>query len=191
MKRISLLVATGALFAAPVSVFAASSAYTDFDLKKCRHVSGEDVEDYGEWFCRGYRGISIYMNAGDQRIYVSYGNNAKNEPAASQTLASFNGEGSKIEWRIENGKPFATIMRWRTTVTNEKRDSVRGSVLVVTKLSGGVCHVGYVDGANKDANALARQIADKHARVFSCGKDKPIVLGEQGPGFSGPYDSVK
>ena len=76
---------------------------------------------------------------------------------------------------------------------DEKGDPVRGSTLVVTRLGeGGVCHVGYVDGnANKNANELAREIADKHVRMFVCGKDKPIMLGEQGPSFSGPYDSEK
>jgi hypothetical protein len=43
--------------------------------------------------------------------------------------------------------------------------------------------------ARQNANAidLAREIADQHARTFRCGSDKPIVLGEKGPGFSGPY----
>jgi hypothetical protein len=65
----------------------------------------------------------------------------------------------------------------------------RGEVLVVTRLGPeGVCHVGYVDGRqNTDATTLARAIADRHARAFRCGKDKPIVLGDKGPGFSGPY----
>jgi len=194
MRRISLILflcMTGAVLAAPVSVFAAESAYTDFDAKKCRHAPGKEAEDYGEWRCKGYRGIPVYMRAGDQRIHVSYGSRAKDEPAAAQTLASFNGEGSKIEWRIEKGKPFAAIMRWSTTRTDEKGDPVEGETIVVTRLGkGGVCHVGYVDGrANGNAGDLAREIADKHARGFVCEKDKPFVLGKQGPSFSGPYDA--
>ena len=43
--------------------------------------------------------------------------------------------------------------------------------------------------ANRNGSELAREIADKHARVFRCGQDKPVVLGEKGPGFSNPYDS--
>ncbi len=40
---------------------------------------------------------------------------------------------------------------------------------------------------NPDADDLARQIADLHARNFRCGKDKPIVLGDTAPGFSKPH----
>jgi hypothetical protein len=167
------------------------SAYTDFDAKKCRHTPGKAEEDYGEWRCAGYDGIPIRMWAGDQRITISYGPRAMRELAARQTLSAFNGEGSKIEWRIETDqsghrKPFATIMRWSTATLDDKQDQIKGQVLVVTRLgSAGVCHVGYVDGrANPNANELAREIADKHARDFVCRKDKAIVIGEKGSGFS-------
>jgi hypothetical protein len=173
------------------------SATTPFNVDKCPHRRGREVEDYGEWRCVGYAGIPVVMTAGDIRVYVSYGAKARSEPAAGQTLAASNGEGKQIEWRMARGadakpKPFATIMRWTTSVVDDTRkDGVyRGEVLVVTRLGpGGVCHVGYVDGRqNPNADALAREIADQHARTFRCGKDKPIVLGDRGPGFSQPYD---
>jgi hypothetical protein len=123
-----------------------------------------------------------------------YGRNAAEEPAAKQTLASFNSEGKTIEWRLSRGaggalKPFAAIMRWNTTVSADSGEPVRGEVLVVTRLApGAVCHIGYVDArANSDANLLARRIADEHAAGFHCGSDKPVILGLTGPGFSGPY----
>ncbi len=102
------------LFSAPAAAQSIESVYTALDLDKCRHTQGKQEEDYGEWRCNGYGGIAVHVSAGDQRSYVSYGRNAKNEPAAKQTLASFNGEGEKIEWRAERGadkklKPFATI----------------------------------------------------------------------------------
>jgi hypothetical protein len=195
MKPLVALAALLALeiFSTPAAAQTAASAYSVLDLKKCRHTAGKDVEDYGEWSCAGYGGIGVYVSGGDQRSYVSYGLNAKRQPAARQTLASFNGEGNNIEWRGARSidgtlKPYATIMRWSTTVSSGD-EPVKGQVLVVTRLgAGGVCHVGYVDGrANTDANALAQKIADENARTFKCGADKPIVLGNKGPGFSGPY----
>ena len=168
------------------------SVTTSLDLKKCRHSAGKDDEDYGSWRCRGLGGIAVHVAAGDQRSFVSYGASAAREPAARQTLMSFNGEGKAIEWRgtrraDKRFVPFATIMRWSTTVSGEDKP-VRGAMLVVTRLGpGGVCHVGYVDAqANADAAALAQQIADERARSFRCGTDKPVILGKQGPGFSGP-----
>jgi hypothetical protein len=183
-----------AMFNTSASAQTVVSVYTPLDLKKCRHTAGKDVEDYGTWSCAGYGGIAVYVAAGDQRSYVSYGPNAAKQSAAKQTLASFNGEGKTIEWRGERGadgnlKPYATIMRWSTTVSGDADEPVKGQVLVVTRLGpGGVCHVGYVDArVNPAANTLAQKIADENARKFQCGADKPIVLGNKGPGFSGPY----
>jgi hypothetical protein len=178
----------------PVAAQTIGSAFSDFDLKKCRHTPGQVEDDYGEWRCKGYGGMPVWMGAGDQRVMISFGPRAKEEPAAHQTLASFNGEGKTIEWRIEKGAnkkpPFAAIMRWSTTKPDDKGDQVRGEVLVVTRLPpGAVCHVGYVDGgANRNADELARKIADKYARAFRCRKDATVVLGATGPGFSEAVD---
>jgi hypothetical protein len=187
-----------ALAASPAMAEMIESATTPFSVDKCQHKAGTEPEDGGTWRCRGFGGIAVVMAEGDARVYVSYGPRAAREPAASQTLAALNGEGSAIEWRIAReraGKrrPFATIMRWTTAVATDdpkvQGGTVHGEVLVVTRLGpGGVCHVGYVDGRqNANADALAREIADRDARGFRCGKDKPIVLGDKGPGFSGPY----
>ena len=182
------------LAASPAAAQTIESAFTDFDVGKCRHIPGKVEEDYGEWHCKGYGGMPVWMGAADQRVMISFGRRAKDEPAARQTLASFNGEGKKIEWRIDRSgnqkRPFATIMRWSTTKPDDKGDQVQGEVLVVTRLPpGAVCHVGYVDGrANQNANELAREIADKHARQFHCRKDAAIVLGATGPGFSEAVD---
>jgi hypothetical protein len=170
-------------------------AYTPLDVDKCPHVRGRGPEDYGSWTCRGYGAIAVWVSGADQRVTVSFGPRARSEPAASQTLAAFNSEGKTIEWRIARGAdgkavPFATILRWNTRVSGES-ETVEGQVLVVTRLPPRpVCHVGYVDGrANPDANDLARQIADRTARSFRCGRDKPIVLGRKGRGFSAPMGS--
>jgi hypothetical protein len=192
------VLAVAMLAASPAVAETIESATTPFNVDKCRHKAGTEPEDGGEWRCAGYGGIAVVMTEGDARVYVSYGARASREPAASETLGALNGEGSSIEWRIarERGgkrRPFATIMRWTTAVVTDdpkvEDGTVRGEVLVVTRLGpGGVCHVGYVDGKqNPNAEDLAREIADRHARGFRCGKDNPIVRGDKGPGFSGPY----
>jgi hypothetical protein len=206
MRTIGALIAAVAVVCAatpapaqPAGATAIERVFTPLDLKKCRHRPGKEVEDYGSWLCAGHAGIAIHVTGGDQRMYISFGPNAANEIAGQQTLAAFNTEGKTIEWRIKrkaDGKqrPFATILRWNTTTLDPDNDlkQVSGQVLVITRLPpGGVCHVGYVDGrANPNANDLAVQIADQHARTFKCGKDKPIILGVQGKGFSATYGGV-
>jgi hypothetical protein len=185
MKR-SLLALSLCLGASAAHAQSVTSAYTEIDVRKeCRHREGAVEEDYGDWRCKGYAGVPIWFGAGDQRMYVSFGKKAADEPAAGQTLGPFNDfyKGT-IEWRLEGGKPFATIMRWNYKTPAEiDKNTVNGRALVVTRLPpGAVCHVGYVDArANSDANELAREIADNHARNFVCGKDKPVVLGKAGP----------
>lgn len=108
-------------------------------------------------------------------MFVSFGRNAADEHAASETFPRFNSAyKGTIEWRIETkpgGKPrpFATILRWNVKLEDDERDTT-GRVLVVTRLGpGGVCHVGYVDArANPNANELAQQLADQRARTFKC-----------------------
>jgi hypothetical protein len=183
--------ALAALASTPAAGQSSFSAYTKFDSKQCRHSAGKDAEDYGTWRCPGYRGLGVFLGAGDQRMQVSFGRNARREPAASETFPGFNSVYSgTVEWRIEKlpsggTQPFATVLRWNVMLPQDKRIST-GRVLVVTRL-GPVCHVGYVDRrANPNANELARQIADDHARSFRCGTDTPIVLGSTTPGLRLP-----
>src|SRR5262249_31269110 len=148
------------------------SAFTQLDAKKCRHTPGREEEDYGFWRCQGHAGIAVRLAAGDQRMYVSFGRKAADEPAASETFPSFNDAyKGTIEWRLEklpNGtmRPFATILRWNVKVSgDEETRRASGRFLVVTRLGpGGICHVAHVDATDDPkANEAARAIADAHA----------------------------
>jgi hypothetical protein len=186
----------------PAAAQSVGSAYTDYDTKKCAHKGGRDVEDYGQWRCKGLNGMAVLVSAGDQRMTMSFGPRAADEPAVGQTLQRFNDVyKARIEWRFARMaggtvKPFAAIVRWNAVPLDERTSrpqTASGKVLVVTRLGpGGVCHVGYVDAlANRDAGALARKIADEHARTFRCDTDKPVILGATGPGFSSSGDAEK
>jgi hypothetical protein len=192
LRRIGCALIALGLASAPAASQTVEYVYTKFDTKQCKHTKGREVEDYGSWLCPGHAGIPVRLSAGDQRMFVNYGN-GKKDRAASQTLPGFNDvyEGT-IEWRIEKkqdgkARPFATILRWNLVTARDSENATgptrsSGRILVVTRLGpGGVCHVGYVDArANPDANVLARKIADDHARTFKCGKDTRIVLGKPG-----------
>jgi len=182
-----LILCAATVFASGAMAQEYASAYVKLDVRRdCKHRSSNVVEDYGDWRCKGYGGVPMWLGAGDQRMYVSFGPKAKDEPAARETLSPFNDfyEGV-VEWRLAGGRPFATIIRWNyKTAADRENLNANGRALVVTRLPPGpVCHVGYVDArANARANELAREIADKHARGFSCGKDKPVILGVVGQG---------
>ena len=172
------------------------SAFTQLDSKKCRHTPGRDVEDYWSWRCSGYKGIPVFLSAGDQRMFVSFGRKAADQPAAGETFPSFNDAyKGTIEWRVEkrpNGemRPFATILRWNVKIAGDE-DTTRasGRFLVVTRLGpGGVCHVAHVDATDDPkANEIARELADKHAHTFQCEKDKVIVVSEKRKDYARPY----
>ena len=166
-----------------------ASVYSDLDLAKCKALqlyTGDEGEG-GEWECKGIKGHDVMFWEGDLRGNIAFGPLARSQCSSAQSFGAFNSPGAKIEWRMENGKPFATILRWNVKLEDDERDTT-GRVLVVTRLGpGGVCHVGYVDArANPNANELAQQLADEKAREFKCGADKPIVAGKVMPGLTMP-----
>lgn len=116
-----------------------SSAYTDFDAEKCKHQPDTEEEDYGTWECPGLGDIKVLLSAGDQRMYVSFGEASDDNLALSQTFPGFNDvyKGT-VEWRTIDGKPFATILR-RNVMTGKDQEkatgpvSPSGRVLVVTR----------------------------------------------------------
>lgn len=173
------LLATGASIAQ-----AFDSAYTDLRLSQCQlqPADPEDPVGGGIWWCEGYAGIPVRVAEGDLRFLVSFGANAANELAASQTLPQFNHIHTTLEWRLATNPadgrryPIATILRYFT----QNDTGQEGQVLVVTKLGGPgqVCHIGYIDALlNPDANTLARQVAELGAAQFVCGQNQPAYHG--------------
>lgn len=153
-----------------------SSAYTGLDLDKCRKTAEarEGEGEWAEWRCEGFGGVEVRVSEDDLRYTVSLGPHAKTQCAARQTFSKFNDLGPRIEWRLENGKPFATILRWYPSADGEKTNW-----LVVSKYDGREsCHVAYVAAATPEANAVARKQADDKARGFDCRNDKPEIIGE-------------
>jgi hypothetical protein len=160
------------------------SLYTTIDLKVCKTVRRH--RDGGAWMCEGLAGVPVYVAEGDLRQFVSAGAGAEKRRAATQTLGAFNtifeagSTRATVEWRFDRRGdrklPYATIVRFHTS-----RDGRRGDVLVVSKLSETeTCHVAYIDAlANKDAIALARQIADKQSKGFDCRRE-PSTEGATG-----------
>ena len=166
------------------------STYTSTAPKDCRVTSANTgIDDSTIRVCRGPAGLIVVVSEDDLRETVSAGRNRKaaaEEPAAQTSFEPFNSTTNTLEWRAAGkGKPFAMIQRWHIADNADKDKNDRPiakPMLAVTRLAPGkVCHVAYIDvTANPDANELARQAADEHARDFSCGRDAIIVMGKSG-----------
>lgn len=108
--RTSAIAAVLLLFAALPARSENRSVYTDLDLAACRQEPpvADDPLESGVWWCDGHDGVPVRVSEGDLRFFVSYGENAAKETAASETLPAFNTLGRKIEWRTtfdaESGK---------------------------------------------------------------------------------------
>lgn len=172
------------LGAVPAEANRVKSLYTTIDLKVCKRIKRH--RDGSAWMCEGLAGLPVYFAEGDLRQFVSVGAEAQKRRAATQTLGAFNSifeSGSTratVEWRFdrrgERKLPYAIIVRFHTS-----RDGRTGDVLVVSKVSDtDTCHVAYIDAlANRDAIAIARQIADKQTKTFDCRRE-PRTEGATG-----------
>ncbi|WP_417671280.1 hypothetical protein [Roseibium sp.] len=159
------------------------SAYTKIKLEECRQLTipSEEGTDGGSWQCSGYQGRPVWIAEGDLRMFVSFGNDPQNEPAASQTMPNLNTVNETLEWRLKDRLPFATILRW---FLDDPEGGKPGNVLVVTQLvPGATCQIAWIDArANKNANVLAREAADRLAGSYDCSQ-MPQIVGKRGKAF--------
>jgi hypothetical protein len=201
-RLIVTLLAALASMAAPLSAGAAESVYTDTRLDKCENLipNPEQIDiDMGvaSYRCDGYKGYPFYFDENDVRQSTYFGYLSDEILAgAGETFAVFNHIGDKIEWRLDDkGVPRATILRYilehQNPETTNLDKAFYGQVLVVSRvgqpddMTG--CVTAYVDALeNKDANELARKLADEQAPNFACGKEKPVFHGKVGAKVSEP-----
>jgi hypothetical protein len=152
------------------------SVYTDINFDECTVIESDEVGATS--VCPGYKGYPVVIGDSDLRMFVSYGVRPLEEKAADQGFGPFNHIGNKIEWRIESDddtfQPRATIVRWYLAGED---GTDKFQILVVTQIKyGATCHIAYIDAlANKNANELARQIADAKAGRFDCAGEPEII----------------
>jgi hypothetical protein len=172
MKTLCALIL--ALVLPSAAVAAPKSVYTTFDFKKCKvlHAAVPDEEDGGSYLCKGYGGLTMYFASGDLREMMAFGKEPQNHCAATQMFSQFNSAGATIEWRVNQGKPFATIQRWTVSISGEDSEKT-ASWLVVSKLEAkNSCRMAIVEGAMPGANAKARELADQLSSTFTCSRDE-------------------
>lgn len=155
-------------------------------------ASEEEAQMGGSAVCEGIDGYPVYFAEGDLRQFTAYGS-VEDPMMFPNGFSEWNSVHDTIEWRMADGRPFATIHRWFLDnidpQTGSAEPALRGQVLAISTVGEPEapagkqvsCAVGYVDTlANKDANLLAREVADTIGRYFLCGKDRPRFHGERG-----------
>lgn len=184
-----------------------TSAYTKLDFENgCeweKPVDEIDEQMGGRAICAGYGIFPVLFAEGDLRQFVHYG--PVGETGKLQHgFAQWNRVHDTIEWRLSDGRPFATIHRWFIEnidpATGSTRPELVGQVLRISTVGDPgqppeqrtSCTVGYVDAkANPDANVIARQVADQVVPGFRCGTDRPTFYGERGSLSGSPVDIME
>jgi hypothetical protein len=158
------------------------SAYTKIFTpdSKCKTVESNEEEGWAIAKCPGYKGIDVWVSDGDNRVSVAYGAKGRDEVAMTQTFSPFNVSGETVEWRLKDGKPVATILRWKV---DGGEGMPKGEMLVVTQLKqGNQCWIAVVAAhKNKNANELARQAADTLAGTVDCATTQAEIFGTSAP----------
>ena len=149
-----------------------SSAYTDLKTQ-CKPTTAEEAEGVDTPLrCEGYGGYEIRIDfsaaSSHLRIQPKGGETEESVHLAAQPL-DYDAK-RKIEWRLADGKPFAVILRvdkakvgvdpaemWRA-------ENKAGEALLVKGLKGHE-HIDFeVDAGTPNANARARELADRAYR---------------------------
>jgi hypothetical protein len=181
MEKFAALIVLG-LSASAAAAGEITSVYSDLDLKKCEALelyNGEGNGEGGVWQCKGIAGFDVLYLEGDLRGFIAFGPEARSQCTSAQTFGAFNSPGPRIEWRMENGKPIATILRWFTD-NGSGEANAKQNWLAVTKLNGrDACRTALIDTKYPEANSIARAKADGPSRGFNCEKDMPEVVSQR------------
>jgi hypothetical protein len=156
------------LFAALAA--APASTYSPLNLEACEIVTVAHAGE-GNWSarrCPGRYGVRLFLNEDDARFDLDAGVDNDVWESAMQ----LNELGPQLEWRVEAGRPFAIIYRYTVP---EAMPGGRSMLAVesIGRAGRPGCLIALIR-ATPAANARARQIADRRARTFRCGRDQQI-----------------
>lgn len=180
MIRLIAAMLAAAGFAASAEGQEIESTYTRIN-EGCTTVEHED-EPVWSTTCPGFGGWEVLIITGEHGSAEGY--RAPSGQASDYLNPPMRGlfghYGDVIEWRLDDGTPFATIHRYYndTPEMMDPDNAGEWQTLVVTALQPGTpevaCHVAYIDASSlRNANVIARQAADLLASEWFCGIDSP------------------
>lgn len=156
MRSLLIIAALSSAPAAAAPKPAITSAYTSLDLDRCARIDRGEEPQSASWRCRGYRGVPLFVQNGDDRYDVDAGAEDRDALWAD----GFDYPGKTVEWRLARGRPFAIIYR---LVSSDLANGGGSNLIVETVGRPGVpgCRVARIAGSTPNANAVARQRADR------------------------------
>ena len=150
-----------------------ASAYTKLDLASCKITHQEEEGESISWQCPGYKGVPLFVHAGDGRFDINAG--VDNDSAWS-TLMAFNEPGKTVEWRLLNGKPHAIIYRLHDVAPETPKRSVLFVEAIGMDRQPG-CVVAQIAGDTPNANEVARRHANDLFENISCKDHETVEVG--------------
>ena len=150
-----------------------ASAYTKLDLDSCKVTHQEEEGESISWRCPGYKGVPLFVHAGDGRYDINAG---VDNDSAWATLMAFNEPGETVEWRLLNGKPHAIIYRLHDVAPETPKRSVLFVEAIGMDGQPG-CVVARIAGNTPDANEVARRHANDLFENISCKDHEAVEVG--------------
>ncbi|MBI2715681.1 MAG: hypothetical protein HYX37_14705 [Rhizobiales bacterium] len=182
IARVITIIAAATFMAA--SAEAAEFTYSATNGPACANIKSK--REFNSWRCPGPAGYSARFFDFGNMVAVEFGLIGKEKAIVEDDLMWQGADksfGDKIEWRMTAGRPYGAILRIQRQDFDEKAGETRTveELLVIKVSPQGACRMGVVDGKWRDANAVAREMADSTAAVFRCGADQPRTIGASSP----------
>ncbi len=183
MRSVLLLLALLAAAPAQAQTAPAETRFTELVGGKCRFIS-EDKETREDAVkrCPGHGDLTLETLASHTRTFLSFRFSPKQR--ADNVVEGWS-LGRTVEWRGLKGnkgfEPYAAIVRVLMKDPEAATRRPDGEVLAVIRVEAReaqACVMAVVDArANKAANRLAGETADRMGPTFLCGSDKPALVG--------------
>ena len=145
------------------------SRYSRFDYQTCPEADSPEPGVIERHRCAGPGGIAVVWLAEPDSSEVSFGTSPDDESLPLDVVFEAS---DTIEWRIRTrageSSTIAAILRY---AHGPAIGRLAQSRLVVYRIepTGRSCVIGSIDGGRTNANAEARQLADRWAAGFVCG----------------------
>jgi hypothetical protein len=159
----------GLLFA--LFALSASFAHADenfFTPTNSRACTDRSRPEFGLWRCPGPAGyVAEYFDEGNLAAVSIW---TSSRTPKTKTSISWRGAGrvfgEKLQWRVNNGRPVAAILRaWRTETKSDGKERELEEIIVLKIAPEGSCRVASVDARRAGANEVAQRRSDEAASL--------------------------